>query len=219
VGNILSRPHIRDYEILYLSHSDLPEKQLVYLSDLYLSIRGGKIYLRSKKMNKEIIPRLTTAHNYRYNSMPVYHFLCDMQMQQGRGFLSFNWGYLGNELTFLPRLRYKNTIISLAAWPVKIKDIKHLFLEKNDVLINEAKKWRETIALPRYVLFQDGDNELLIDWENILSIQALFAIIKKKQTVRFIEFIFEPENAVVRDKDGNPYVNECIVAFYKNGKK
>jgi hypothetical protein len=219
VGNILSRPHIRDYEILYLANSDLPENQIIYLSDLYLSIRQGRIYLRSKKLNKEIIPRLTTAHNYQYNQMPVYHFLCDMQMQQGKGFLSFNWGYLENELTFRPRVRYKNTIISLAAWDVKIEEMKHLFLEKEENLIDEAKKWRNTIALPRYALLQDGDNELFVDWENILSIQALFAIIRKKQTIQFTEFIFEPENAVVRDNNGNPYLNECIVAFYKNEQK
>ncbi|GHT84500.1 hypothetical protein FACS18947_2040 [Bacteroidia bacterium] len=219
VGNILSRPHIRDYEILYLAHSDLPEKQLIYLSDLYLSIRQGKIYLRSKKLNKEILPRLTTAHNYGNNPMPVYRFLCDMQMQQGRGVLSFNWGYLGNELTFRPRVRYKNTIISLAAWIVKIEDIKHLFLEKEENLITEAEKWRQTIDLPPYVLLVDGDNELLVDWESMLSIQALFSIIKKRQTIQFAEFIFEPENAVIKDKNGDPYVNECIVAFYKNEKK
>ncbi|MCL2651819.1 MAG: lantibiotic dehydratase family protein, partial [Candidatus Azobacteroides sp.] len=105
VGNVLSRPHIREYEILYLANSDLPESQLIYVSDLYLSIKKGKLCLRSKKLNKEIIPRLTNAHNYMNNSMPVYRFLCDMQQQQGRTGLFFNWGQLNNELSFLPRVR------------------------------------------------------------------------------------------------------------------
>jgi hypothetical protein len=102
VGNVLSRPHIRDYEILYIANSTLPENQLIYMWDLYLSVRQGKIRLRSKRLNREIIPRLTTAHNYRNNTMPVYRFLCDMQIQSGRGGLYFNWGFLNNELIFFP---------------------------------------------------------------------------------------------------------------------
>ena len=220
VGNILSRPHIRDYEILYLSNSDLQEKQLIYMSDLYISVRRGRIYLRSKKLNKEIIPRLTNAHYYLNNPMPVYHFLCDMQRQDGRGGLSFNWGYLNNELSFLPRVRYKNTILSLATWKVKTAGMKHLFTIKDDnKLVAETEKWRGEYSLPQKMLLLDGDNELLIDWENARSIRALFSIIKKREAISLTEFLYNSENSVVRDKNGNPYPNECIVAFYRNEKK
>ena len=220
VGNILFRPHIRDYEILYLANSDLPENRLIYMSDLFLSIRQGRLYLRSKRLNREIIPRLTNAHNYRNNSMPVYRFLCDMQIQHGRTGLFFNWGYLSNELNFLPRVRYRNTILSLCTWKVKTAEIKHLFAIKEDEkLIAETNKWRKKYPLPSKMALKDGDNELLIDWENALSIKALFSVIKKREMVVLTEFLYDPGKSVVRDRDGNPYPNECIVAFYKNPKK
>jgi hypothetical protein len=220
VGNILSRPHLRDYEIPYLAHSDLPEKQQIPLLDLYLSIRQGKIYLRSKKLNKEIVPRLTNAHNFQNNSMPVYRFLCDMQMQQGRGILLFDWDYLSNESDFLPRVRYKNTILSVAQWKFKAEEIKAWFSIKEDnCLLEEIKKWRNKYALPQRMLLPDNDNELMIDWENVLNIRSLFSIIKNRQTVSFKELLYEPEYSAVRDKQGNPYPNECIVALYKNKKQ
>ena len=220
IGNVLSRPHIRDCEILYLAHSDLPENRQIYMSDLYLSIRQGRICLRSKKLNKEIVPRLTNAHNYRNRSMPVYRFLCDMQIQHGRGGLLFNWGYLNNELTFLPRVRYKNTILSLSTWKIKTAEIKPLFtIKEDDKLVTEAGKWREKYPLPPKMLLPDGDNELFVDWENARSIRALFSIIKKRERIALTEFLYDPENSVVRDENGNPYPNECIVAFYKNQKK
>ena len=220
VGNILSRPHIRDYEILYLANSDLQENRLIYMSDLYLSIRQGRICLRSKKLNKEIVPRLTNAHNYRNNPMPVYRFLCDMQHQQGRTGLYFNWGYLSNELNYLPRVRYKNTILSLATWKIKISEIKHLFTFKDDEkLLIETAKWREKDKLPQKMQLKDGDNELLVDWDNAQSIRALFSIIKKRDMITLTEFLYDPENSVVRDENGNPYLNECIVVFYKDSKK
>ena len=61
----------------------------------------------------------------------------------------------------------------------------------------------------------DSDNELFVDWGNLLSIRTLFSIIKKRQSVKFKEFLFEPENAVIKDSIG-AYTNEFIVAFHKN---
>jgi len=215
VGNILSRPHLRKYELMYLSNSDLPQEQLIYISDLMLSIRRGKLFLRSKKLNKEIIPRLTTAHNYRNNPTPIYRFLCDMQTHHVRSGLFFSWGSLENTFPFLPRVRYKNTILSPASWTVNITDIKHLLnIKEKDTLIPEIEKWRMGIFLPRYVLLQDGDNELFIDWESFISIRSLFSIIKKRSVVKFTEFPFETDDIVVRGKNGR-YLNECIAAFYK----
>ena len=220
VGNVLSRPHIRDYEILYLANSDLPENQLIYSSDLYLSVRKGKLCLRSKKLNKEIVPRLTNAHNYMNNTMPVYRFLCDMQQQQGRTGLYFNWGQLNNELSFLPRVRYKNTVLSLATWKIKTDEMKHLFTIKEDEkLLVETKKWMVKYPLPSKMLLADGDNELLIDWDDAQNIRALFSIIKKREMIILTEFLYDLENSVVRDENGNPYPNECIVAFYKDTPK
>jgi hypothetical protein len=220
VGNVLCRPHIRDYELLYLASSDLPENRQIYMSDLYLSIRQGKICLRSKKLGKEIIPRLTNAHNYHSSSMPVYRFLCDIQMQHGRSGLQFNWGYLNNELSFLPRVRYKNTILSLATWKIKTAEMKHLFALKDDnQLLVETKEWREKYPLPQKMLLSDGDNELLIDWDNVQSIRSLFSVIKKRGMITLTEFLYDPDHSVVRDEAGNPYPNECIVVFYQNQKK
>ena len=79
VGNILSRPHLREYEIVYLANSDLVEEKKIYIDDLMLSYRGGELVLRSKRLNRRIIPRLTSAHNYYNDTLPVYRFLCDMQ--------------------------------------------------------------------------------------------------------------------------------------------
>lgn len=216
IGNILSRPHIRDYELLYLSDSDLPEEQLIHVSDLILSVKQGKLLIRSKKLNKEIVPRLTTAHNFRNNTMPVYRFLCDMQHANGRIGLYFNWGYLENEFNYRPRVRYNNTILSPASWTISINGIKHLFeMTDNDELIHKITEWRDSISLPRKVLMPDGDNELYVDWESPVSIRSLFSIIKNRQKIKFDEFLFDAGNAPVLGVDGK-YLNECIVAFYKN---
>ncbi|WP_158712893.1 lantibiotic dehydratase family protein [Parabacteroides pacaensis] len=216
VGNILSRPHIREYELLYLSESDLPRPNLFPVSDLMLSVEQNKLVIRSKKLNRKIVPRLTTAHNYGNNTMPVYRFLCEMQKNNGRSGLYFNWGALEEKFSFRPRVRYSNIILSPASWLVKVEKIKHFFDIKEDAgLITAVSEWRETISLPDKVLMPDNDNELYVDWLNALSIRSLFSIIKKRLQVRFDEFLFDPDNSPLSGLDGK-YRNQCVVAFYKN---
>lgn len=220
LGNILSRTHMRDYEILYLSHANRMESKIINASDLLLSIREGRIFLRSKNLDKEIIPRLTNAHNYSYNAVPVYRFLCDLQKQYGRISLAFNWGYLENELNFLPRVRYKNTILSFACWKIRTSAMKYLFILEDDAqLISEVRKWRKQYMFPSKMVLVDGDNELLVDWEIPLSVRALFSLVKRIEMRCLREFMFTPKNCLVKDKRGKSYTNECIVAFYKNEMK
>ena len=214
-GNVLCRPHIRDYEILCLTTSDLPNEQLCEMSDLLLSVRNNELIIRSKRLKKRIIPRLTTAHNYHNNSLSVYRFLCDMQLPSERGSLFFSWGAF--DYPFRPRVRYRNTILSPATWSFKKKEIEYLFgITEESTLLSQISEWRVKFRLPRYMLMPDSDNELFIDWENPIDVRALFSIIKNRPDVRFNEFLFEPENAIIRDKKENPYLNECIVAFYKD---
>lgn len=218
VGNILSRPHLRDYEIVYLANSGLPAGNIITVSDLMISLHQGGIMLHSKRLGKKIVPRLTNAHNYRMTSIPFYRFLCDMQHQNGRSGLFFNWGGIAGELVRRPRVRYGNTILSPAMWTVKVKEMKHLFTLKDGSLIPETTRWREKISLPEKALLHDGDNELYVDFENVMSIKALFSIIKKRHDITLSEFLFETENSVVKDSKGNGYTNEVIVVFHRTQK-
>lgn len=61
-GNILHRPSIRKYEIPYLARSSRPIDCQITADDMMVSIWNDKIMLRSKRLNKNVIPRLTTAH-------------------------------------------------------------------------------------------------------------------------------------------------------------
>lgn len=217
VGNILYRPHLRDYELLYMANTDLASEGRIPMSDLFLSVRNGRLVIRSKRFNKEIIPRLTNAHNFNNRPLPVYKFLCDMQMPSGRSGMYFTWGSLENDLTFRPRVRYKNTILSGASWSVKVNELEKFFKINDDIkLIEEITLWRKEKHMPRYVLLPDGDNELFVDLENPLIIRSFFSIIKKRPAIILKEFIFDRKNPVIRDENGNGYLNECIVALYKS---
>lgn len=218
VGNILSRPHIRDCEIVYLAHSDLPENRQMNVSDLLLSCHGGELILRSKKMGKRVFPRLTNAHNYYLDTLPIYRFLGDMQYYNERNIYNFNWGNLGNLLDFRPRIRYRKMILSLASWTVNLKEINSFFLLDEENLLERMSDWRVSRAIPKYVILADGDNELFVDMSSVISLKALYSVVKKRRSFIITEFFFSGEEWTVCGEEGG-YTNEFIIPFYRRGNE
>ncbi len=214
-GNILHRPTLRKYEISYLAKSSVEKEHQILPEDLYVSVKQNRIILRSKRLNKEIVPRLTTAHNYSFNALPVYQFLCDMQTQDNKRAVGFNWGPLSNLYPFLPRVCYKNLIFSLATWNIQKKDFEHIVKTKDDsILLAEVHKWRMKQNMPEWVALEDGDNELVIKLSNLLSVKTLVSMVRKRQSFVLKEFFEKGENMVVRNEEG-AFTNEVIFSFYQ----
>ena len=156
LGNILIRPTLRSHEIPYVSRASVDSDQQVHLGDLLVSVdERGRVKLRSKRYEKEVIPRLSTAHNYR-SGLSTYQFLADLQRQDGSLQLRWDWGVL-NEQPFLPRITYRNLVLSRARWLIPCAA---LLAFSADAL---ATHLQTTLQLPRRVAVADGDNELVLD--------------------------------------------------------
>ncbi len=214
IGNILLRPVLRDYEIPYLAKSAVENEYQISLNDLMLSVRNNRLVLRSKRLNKEIQPRLASAHNFSNNALPIYHFLCELQNQNSRGGVGLYWFATSGQLTFLPRVVYKNIILEPATWNLKKEDYEALMKTNDAELIEKVTIWRNKYKIPRYVALSDGDNELVIDFENLLCTKTLFETVKKRSGMKLVEFLFNPEQAAVKSKEGR-FVNQFIIPFYR----
>ena len=42
------------------------------MTDLLVSVVENRIHLRSRRLDREVIPRLTSAHNYGLRSLGIY---------------------------------------------------------------------------------------------------------------------------------------------------
>lgn len=217
IGNILFRPIIRDYEIPFLAKSSLDIAHKIKLSDIYVSVRNGKVILKSKKLEKEIIPYLSTAHNYSFKSMPIYHFLCDMQTQRKRGSVGFSWDKLANDESFLPRVKYKSIILSLAEWRIKTEEINKMFDNiTRDNFLRITNEWQKEKNISRYVTLADGDNELFVDFDNRLSVLTLLSTVKKREIFVLKESLMFNYESIVKDQKKRSFGNEFIFIFKKN---
>jgi thiopeptide-type bacteriocin biosynthesis protein len=214
LGNILTRPHYRKYEIPYLAMSTLPVENQIQVNDLMVSIRNDKVVLRSKRLNKEVLPRMANAHNYAAMGLPIYHFLCDLQHQGIKGYLGWNWGFLGNE-QFLPRVIYKKHILCPAYWNIPSTKLKPLLKLKPEEQTLKFTEIKNELQLPEKAYLSEGDNELLLDFNNPLCIEIVLDASKKSNQLKLTECLFTNDNLLVKDEQGNGYTNEIIIPFVK----
>lgn len=213
IGNILLRPLLRKYEIPYVGKSGADLDNQIPVSDLMLSLKNGELILRSKRLNKRIIPRLTTAHNFSYQPLPIYKFLCDLQMQEYAYPCVWDWGAL-DFLTHLPRVTYKNLIIKKERWKLYEKDIADIGKD-NAEHKDYFESFRAKHKLPSRVVYVQADNELLIDFNEAAGIELFLHYLKRFKVILLEEFLFTEENCIVTDEEGKPYTNELIIPLHR----
>ncbi|GGX07879.1 lantibiotic dehydratase family protein [Aquimarina muelleri] len=222
-GNVLRRATIREYEIPYLGKSNVPVKKQISIEDLVISVKHGKVVLRSKILNKEVVPRLTNAHNYSVNALPVYHFLCDLQKQGGRSGMGFYWGEALEKNIFLPRVVYKDFILAAARWKIIVADLGFTNVSNKEELFESVRVWKTKLNIPNLIQLVDGDNTLLINLENSNSIEMWLDTIKNKKTCILEEFLFtdevnsEKQSGIVQQKENN-YTNQFVISLYNDEK-
>ncbi len=215
IGNILLHPPFRDFEIPYLAKSSLSEEFIISLDDLMVSVdlQRDKVILRSKRLNKEIIPRLSNAHNFSQNSLPLYNFLCDLQYQGIQRNFDLGWSNIAPQTIFSPRLRYKNAILSLASWQFKKENLEKLIICQSDTLLSEIKKFCQEWKIPNQFVLADYDNELLVNIDNLLSVQIFVDAIKNRDKIELKEFFFDEKNTPMKNATGQGFTNQFIASW------
>lgn len=206
-GNILSRPSLFKYEIPIVGQCSVEKDFCINLDDLLVSIKEKKVILHSKRLGKQVIPRLSSAHNFHYQ-MVIYRFLCDLQFQYGYFDLTWDWGVLASS-PFTPRITYKHIILARAKWNITKKSIDLSNIDDDKMKVSLLKK---RFNLPDIISLTNGDNELIIDLRNSLSAGILLKQLEKTDIVLH-EYLFQSYDSPVIGVDGEQYNNEIIIPF------
>ncbi|RKE42570.1 thiopeptide-type bacteriocin biosynthesis protein [Sphingobacterium detergens] len=212
-GNILSRPSLFEYEIPIISQSAVDKDHTIQLSDICIKVENGKVILRSKRLNKYILPRLSSAHNF-YYGMTIYRFLCDVQQQENSIKISWDWNS-SMKKTFFPRISYKHLILSRAEWHIPYVELRSLnFRDDNEKIEYIIKNYQ----LPTKVVIANGDNEVLIDLANEIGKQIILKELNHND-LRLIENIYDEFSSPVINSDGEILSNEMIIPIIGNSAR
>jgi len=211
VGNILLRPVLRDWELTYLGTSGAPRDRQIPLEDLVVSVREGRIILRSKRHGREVIPRLSTAHwpsNPR--SLGVYRFLCALQMQGVTPGLGWNWGAL-DATPVLPRLTCGRIILDVARWRIGADRLSAISEARGAAQFAAVQELRRALALPRFVALQEGDHLLPVDLDHVLPVETFTHLVKSRREIVLVELM---QDLVAQGPEGR-FVHELVVPFLR----
>lgn len=227
VGNVLLRPVLRGYEIPFLGASGADRDKQIGVDDLLVSVVGDRVVLRSRRLGREVIPRMTTAHNYSSRSLAIYRFLCS-HANQNIGAAFWNWGAIA-DFPFLPRVRRGKLILERARWLLTPRDLAPLeaaFAGSNaaktpdQIRAIRAKATaaiadlRKRLALPRWIVIADGDNELTVDLENDLMVDSCAHLLKSRSTATLYELLPAPDQLALRSAEGS-FTHELIALFVR----
>jgi len=211
IGNTMCRPVLRDYEIPYLGRSGAPADRQIPITDLLVSVRDGRIVLRSRRLEREVMPRLTAAHNEEWRNLGVYRFLCALQRQDAVPRLQWDWGPL-TDAPFLPRVVSGRLVLRSARWNVTEAELRALDRASAADQFAAVQAWRAQRRLPRYVALADLDQELVIDLDNVLSVAALAHQLRGRRQALLVEMFPGPDALCATGPEGR-FVHEVVVPF------
>lgn len=213
MGNIICRPALRKYEIAYLCASGVPVSQQIPVTDLLLSVTGGRFVLRSKRLHREVIPRLSSAHNYMapFNS-PLYRFLGMLQRQDVAPAVQWRWGALAS-LPYLPRVRVGRCVLALATWTVRRNEVQ-ITLRSDRERFAAVQRLRRERRLPRYVAIVDSQQGayMVVDLDNTLEVMNLWSVLRRREMVTLNELWPTLGDQAVEGPEGR-FANEVVIPF------
>ena len=205
-GNVNVRPTLRAYEIPYLTPPSVADEYVINLSDLLVSVNNNlEIGLFSIRLNRPVIPKLTTAHNVAYGD-EIYQFLCGVG-QQHNASAHWSWKEFATE-PFLPRVRYKKLIVARAQWHISAD-----LIDKYDSARSCWDWFRKQYQLSRYLTIQTGDNELAVDIDSPIGDQFILSELKKRKKISLAEWLSGPDQCWIKDAAGQPYCHEALLFF------
>ena len=209
MGNVLARPALRRYEIPFLASSGVSSDHTIFPSDLQLTVQGDRVCLASMRLEREVVPRLSSAHNFA-RGPGVYRFLAHLQDQDGHPG-GWSWGALA-EQPFLPRVTRGRQVLSKARWRIESRELKEAQKGSPEGAWGAFQVLRESRGLPRFVQLTDADNTLLVDLDQVLWLETLSHLVSSRSAFTLTECFPAPDQALVTSPEGY-FAHELVIPF------
>lgn len=216
IGNVIARPVLREYEIAYLGRSGAPIEKQIPIHDLTVSVEGERIILRSVRLRKQVIPRMSTAHNFDLPGLGIYRFLCSLQSEGVASSFGWDWGPLST-CPFLPRVVHGRLVLSRAQWYVTKAELLALGGFQGAARCRYVREWAAKRGIPRLFVLADYDNELPVDLDNVLSLESFVELVKGRDEAKLTELFPSPNRLIASGPEGS-FVHELVIPFVRQAE-
>lgn len=211
-----------DYQIM-LSTNGCEGKKQLSINDLYVGVdrQTNQFFIKSKSLNKKVLVTMSSMLNPLSGSNAV-RFLREISFVCRFDIVGTIAQITNIDYEYCPRIVYKHVIIRPETWVIS-KDILNLVNESRGEFNQKFIQFRQKWNVPRYVLLTEFDNRLLLDLENSLHVNEIYAIVKKEnaRVIKLAEMTCDFDEYAAKDQHGHSYVTEIVVPFVlsNNGVK
>lgn len=209
VGNVSINPNLRTMA-LNLGNSKKSDFDLS-LSDILVGATEDRFYFTDRTNKKELIFVAFNMVNEELAPLP-FRFLRMASMERYHTFSSLFWNDFP-KVPFLPRIRYKKSVLSLAKWNVTLDLIG---AGKNNTLEEIYKKftdWANRWNLPHLLNLMNGDRSLLFDRKGY---QQTREAIYQLKTIGFISLSEYLKNNNLVNSSHGAHCSEFVFPFLRN---
>ncbi|MBV9818056.1 MAG: lantibiotic dehydratase [Solirubrobacterales bacterium] len=183
--SVTHRPTLRGWEIDYGGASGALASRVLEPADLLVSVDGREVLLHSARLGCQVMPSCTSAMNFQWISLPAVRLLHAISMQ-GTVRPRWSWEAMG-DLPDLPRVTDGRSILSLRRWNIGAAELVRIAPSTEAAGWRRLQHWRADRGVPRVVSFDHPKSALVVDFDNVLSVEAFLAAAKELPVVRLRE--------------------------------
>jgi lantibiotic biosynthesis protein len=144
--------------VLSLGEHRISDEGVVSVDDLAVAATRDGLQLVSISRQRVIEPQMFHALALEKQSPPLARLLAHLSRGLGAAWHRFDWGPAAQQLAYLPRVRYRRSILSPATWRLNAEELP--MTADDDAWRETVACWRQRWACPATVELQDDDRSL-----------------------------------------------------------
>lgn len=147
-------------DILTLGEHRAPSPPPITVDDLAITATAERLYLVSMSRRRIIEPQLIHALALAKQAPPLARFLAELPRAACPVYHEFDWGQHTARMPFLPRVRYRRSILCPARWRLTSSDLAAV---GENTWRQALRSWRERWHCPNVVELRDEDQALRLN--------------------------------------------------------
>ncbi|SKB59243.1 lantibiotic dehydratase [Luteibacter sp. 22Crub2.1] len=163
------------------------EATTIPLNDILVSVVGRRIVLRSRSLGKQLLVRMSNAHNTnRDENLIFYRFLSAVSTQRSGkiGFSARNW-FPGRR--YVPGLKIDGVIVSRGSWLFSQADAALLIALKGAERAAIIAQWKRAFGLPDWCSVAGGESDIPFDTTVSSGLRGLADEIVRRNGATIVE--------------------------------
>ena len=201
INNLFSSSKIQKHSIICNNLNDFNN---IDINDIYVGISNNTVYLKSKKLNKIIIPVQNNMVNLENEFTRIEQFLVAIKIQYESMYQSlFSINSFNRVMT--PRIVYDKYILQKAKYYLKISDFKKNQISSFETFKLFFENWCKVYLVPKIIgINSQGDIQYLCV-SNQNHLKYIYNLLMIRKEIQFEEFILN-EDLISNDSKYKEYI-------------